>query len=102
MLTGKLLGEAEWLVDIGLLAVWFPKEGPTQEDKCPSLRNAKSEIQALKCPFPSRLQAWKYFLVQKPVSVLVLQELRWQTCSHEKPWSQTEASLGRCFAFRFI
>lgn len=68
-----LKARAEWshvewdIVRGGRLAVWFPREDPTQEDMCPSLQNGKAEIQALKYPFPSSLKVWKYFLAQKTV-----------------------------------
>lgn len=66
-MTRKLLGKGDWLEDIGLFVVWFPREGPIQEDMCPSLQNGNAEIKALKCPFSSRPKVWKYFLAQKPV-----------------------------------
>lgn len=67
MLTGKLLGKADWLEDMWLLVVYNLREGPTQEDMCPSLQNGKAEIKAFKYPFPSRPKIWKYFIVEKPV-----------------------------------
>lgn len=66
MLTGKLLGKADWLEDMWLFVVWNPRERPTQEDVCPFLQNGKAEIKAFKYPFPSRPKVWKYFLAEKP------------------------------------
>lgn len=67
MLTVKLLGKTDWLEDMELFVVSFSREGPTQEDICPSLQNGKAEIKALKYPFPSRPKVWIYFLAEKPV-----------------------------------
>lgn len=50
-----------------VFVVWNPREGPTQEDMCPSLQNGKAEIKAFKYPFPSRPKIWKYFLTEQPV-----------------------------------
>lgn len=45
-----------------VFVVWNPREGPTQEDMCPSLQNGKAEIKAFKYPFPSRPKIGNIFL----------------------------------------
>lgn len=81
-----------WLAG-GHQAVWFPRGSPTQNDMCTSLQSRKTEIKALKYPFPSRPKVWKYFLSKKLV-LLVLQELDWHTAVMRNPGARHRPIMG--------